>query len=314
LTLAGNTDLIYDSGTQRLYAAVGGNPGSIVPIDPVTGTFGTAIPAGNDPAKLALSDNGQYLYVGLNGEPSVQRVEVAAPHAVLPIPLGTGTLGGRFAEDLAVLPGSPQSIAVSLKFRGVSPQHAGVAIFDGALARSTMTPTHTGSNIIEFSASAATLYGYNNETTGFGFFRMAVDASGVSVVDVHDSFAPEGALLSGFGVDMKFGGGLIFATTGAVVDPLSRTRLGTVSLPVGFGNSVVPDAALGRVFYLTRDPATATWSLRAFDTATRGLLGSGSITGVNGTPGSLVRWGARGLAFRTSAGQIFLVESATLIP
>ena len=186
------------------------------------------------------------------------------------------------------------------------------------MPRTNTTPGHTGSNVIEFSASAGTLYGYNNETTGFGFYRLAVDASGVSVTDVFDSFMPNNVgssgLISGFGVDIEFGGGLIFATTGVVVDPVARTILGSVALPVTFGNSVVADAALGRVFYLTRDPATSTWSIRAFDMSTRSLVGSGNVAGVNGTPGSLIRWGAQGLAFRTSAGQIFLIESPVLIP
>jgi hypothetical protein len=43
-------------------------------------------------------------------------------------------------------------------------------------------------------------------------------------------------------------------------------------------------------------------------------MGNGDIPGVTGTPGSLIRWGTRGLAFRTSDGQIFIVESTSWIP
>lgn len=313
LAIPGNTALVYDSVTQLVYAAVGGNPGSIVPIHPASGTLGTPIPAGNNPSRLAISDDGQYFYVGLEGQGSVQRIQVASPHAVLDIPLGTqAPFGARYADDIAALPGVPQSFAVSMRYQGVSPRHAGVAIFDDAIARSIMTPGHTGANVIEFSAAATTLYGYNNETTGFGFYRMAVDASGVSVLDVHDSFHPQGPLISGFGSDMRFGAGLIFATTGAVVDPVAGTLLGTVALPVPFGNLVVADAALNRVFYLTLN--SGTWEIRGFDITTRALLSSEALPGVSGTPGNLIRWGARGLAFRTSSGQVFLVESTTLIP
>lgn len=313
LAIPGNTALVYDSVSQRVYAAVGSNPGSIVPINPASGTLGTPIPAGNNPSRLAISDDGQYFYVGLEGQGSVQRIQVASPHAVLDIPLGLqAPFGARYADDIAALPGAPQSFAVSMRYQGTSPRHAGVAIFDNAVARSLVTPGHTGANVIEFSAAATTLYGYNNETTGFGFYRMAVDASGVSVLDVHDSFHAQGPLISGFGSDMKFSAGLIFATTGAVVDPAARAVLGTMALPVPFGNLVVADATLNRAFYLTLN--SGTWEIRAFDITTRALLGREALPGVSGTPGNLIRWGARGLAFRTSSGQVFLVESTTLIP
>jgi hypothetical protein len=313
LSLAGNRALVYDPWTLRLYAAVGGNPGSIVPLDPVSATFSTAIPAGNDPSRLAISDDGQFFYVGLNGAGTVQRIPVTSPHTPLNVSLDSDPFfGPRYADDIAVLPGSPGSFAVSMRYPGSSPRHAGVAVFDNVVMRPNTTPTHTGSNVIEFSASAATLYGYNNETTGFGFYRLAVTGSGVSVLDVYDSFQPGGALISGFGTDIEFGGGLVFATDGAVVDPVARTRLGTLALPVPFGNLVVADAALNRVFYLTLNGAV--WEMRAFDTTTRLQVASETVPGVNGTPGSLVRWGPRGLAFRTSADQIFLINSTNLIP
>ena len=59
-----------------------------------------------------------------------------------------------------MLPDEPQSIAVSLKKKGFSPRHEGVAIYNGDGTRRTqMTPGHTGSNVIEFSASAASYTG-----------------------------------------------------------------------------------------------------------------------------------------------------------
>ena len=104
-------------------------------------------------------------------------------------------------------------------------------IYDGAVLRSTQAPGHAGTgnalNVIEFSATAATLYGYN-ETTGFGFSRMAVDPNGVTVSDVHNSFSPGVALIDGFGLDMTFGGGFIFSTSGRMIDPIARTVVRTL--------------------------------------------------------------------------------------
>ena len=311
INLATN-DLIYDPGTQRIYASVPGTPGNITPIDPTTGTLGAAIPAGNEPLKLARSDNGQFLYVGLDGEAAVQRVDLTTQTAGLKFSLGSDPFFGPFyVDDMEVLPSNPQSIAISRKYKNVSPRHAGVAIYDNDVQRPTTTPSHTGSNVIEFSALSSRLYGYNQESTEFGFRRMTVDASGVTVLDVFDSFM--GDLISGF-VDIKFAGGFIYTTSGRVIDPEARTVLGTFSLPATFLILVKPDATIGRVFFLARHEVSGTWSICAFDPNTRQLLGSENIPGVTGDPGNLIRWGSKGLAFRTSGGQVFLIESTQLIP
>jgi uncharacterized repeat protein (TIGR01451 family) len=310
VNLSSNSDLIFDSVTQRIYAAVLGDPGTIVPLDPTTGNTETAIPVGIDPVKLARSDNGQYLYVGLDGQPSAQRIDVSGQAVDLTFLLGDDpSFGPYFVEDMEVLPGIPNSVSISRRRKGVSPRHGGVAIYDDGVQRATTTPDHTGSNVIEFSASAATLYGYNNESTEFGFRRMAVDASGVTVTDVFTSFM--GDLISGFGVDILFHGGSIYTTSGREIDPVARTVLGTFPLPATFGNLVEVDAAVGRVFFLT---SSGGHMIRAFDMTTRQEVGSVAIPGVNGSPTRLIRWGAKGLAFGTSDGQIFLVESSQLIP
>jgi YVTN family beta-propeller protein len=315
IALPNNSALVYDPTGQKLYVAVRGSPGAVVPIDPSTGTVGTSITVGIDPAKLALSAGGEYLYVALNGEALVQRVNIATQAVDLSFGLGSDSFFGQFfAEDIAVIPGSPQSIAVSLKNQGISPRHAGVAIFDGAVRRANMTARHTGSNVIEFSASAGTLYGYNNETTEFGFRRMVVDASGVVVQDVHDSFHPSGALISGFGVDIKFHNGLIYSTTGRVVDPITRTLVGSLSPLPGFGGSIEPDTANTRVFTLVYDGSVGAPVIRAYDPATLMSLGAESVSGVSGDAANLVRWGTRGLAFRTSGGQVFVSASTSLLP
>ncbi len=309
INLATN-DLIFDPGTQRIYTSVPGSPGSITPIDPVTGTLGPVISVGNEPVKLAISDNRQFLYVGLDGEASVQRIDLATQTARLKFSLGSDpSIGPFFVEDMEVLPGSPQSIAVSRKYNNVSPRHAGVAVYDNGVQRLATTLGHTGSNVIEFSALSSRLYGYNQETTEFGYRRMTVDASGVTVLDVFDSFM--GDLISGFGVDIKFDGGRIYTTSGRVIDPETRTVVGTFSGATSL--SVRPDVVLGRVFFLipTGGP---TVKVTAYDLNTRQLLGTEEIPGISGSPSNLIRWGSKGLAFRTTGGQVFLVESPNLIP
>lgn len=308
VTLPSNSDLTFDATTQKIYAAVRGNPGSVVPIDPTTGALGAAVSVGIDPIKLALSDNGQYLYAGLDGAPAVDRINLATQAVDLTIPLGSDPVirGDFFAEDIAVLPGSAQSIAVSLRSKLVSPRHSGVAIYDDAVRRTAMTPDHTGSNVIEFSASAGMLYGYNNETTESGFRRMIVDSSGVVVQDV------DGSLFNAR--DIKFHAGLVYTNAGRIIDPNSRTIVGTFALPNTYLTEVVPDATTGRAFVLVGDGFGGGWGIRVFDLTTQQFLGGAAVQGVVGDPGNLVRWGAKGLAFRTSTGQVHLIESPALIP
>ena len=117
-----------------------------------------------------------------------------------------------------------------------------------------------------------------------------------------------GALIEGFGVDMRFGGGFIFSTSGRMIDPIARTIIRTFALPSPFGNLVVSEPALNRVFYQSSN------TIRAFDTGSGTEVGNATVAGATGTPGSLIRWGAKGLAFRTSDGQIFMVESTSWIP
>jgi DNA-binding beta-propeller fold protein YncE len=83
-------DLVYDRNTQKIYASVPGSAGnvgnSIVPINPAAGTLDSAVFIGSEPGKLALSDDGQYLYTALDGAAAVRRFNVA-----------TRTAGQQFA-------------------------------------------------------------------------------------------------------------------------------------------------------------------------------------------------------------------------
>lgn len=323
IILADTSDLISDPAGGMLYASVAGNPGAVVPIEPLTGTAGTPIPVGIDPARLAISGNGQYLYVGLGGENAFQRIELASQMVDLnvvlaaeassnPSSLPAGT--PLYVEDLEVMPGSPQSVVLSLKNNFSTTPHEAVVVYDGGVQRPVEKPRFPATNVIEFGASAGILYGYNGETTCFEFTTMSVDSTGVSVVDV---MPPPGCLgsklISGFGVDIDFHNGLIYTSSSRVVDPVAKVELGSLSPAASGGRLVAPDAASGRVFTLRKDES-GVWSITAHDINTRVALATETIPGVLGNAANLVRWGARGLAFRTSGGQIYLIRSTVLIP
>lgn len=318
LSLATN-DLVYDGVTKKIYASVpssAGNLGnSIVSIDPMTGAVGPAVFVGNEPNKLAISDNGQYLYVGLDGDAAVRRYDLATQTAGLQFALGSDPTFGSFTVgDMEVLPGSPSSVAIVRKI-GWWPSSDGVAIYDDGVVRANITPNYPEINVIEFSASSSRLYGYDNETSGFGVYRMSIDATGVSIADATSN------LISGYNVDIKFDNGLIYATNGTVVDPEARTVVGAFPVTYQYGCLVRPDSAAGRVYFLVPNlTALGSVTVQAFDQKTFSLLGSLDLKDVAiGVPpgmyypSSFIRWGTKGLAFRTSENKVVILITP-LIP
>lgn len=313
-------DMVYDPYSKLIYASVpssvGMNGNSIAIIDPVTANVGPYIFIGSEPNRLAISDDGKYLYVGLDGVAGIRRLNLATRVPEASFPLGSDPFFGLYyPEDIEVRPGNPDEIAVSLRRPGVSPRHGGVALYVNGVVRPDKTQDHTGSNVIEFCSSTAWLYGYNNETTEFGFRRISVSDTGLRQVDVVQNF------FGGFGSDFRCSGGLGYTSNGRAFDPAAKALVGSFNLSTGSGfvSAIVrPDASVNRVFYLlaSSSGSASTAQIRAFDMRTFLLAGSVDVPNVSGGAGSLIRWGADGLAFRTSAssgqsggGQIFLVKS-----
>jgi len=297
-----SNDIIYDPVGGLIWASVpsivGGN--GVISIDPYTGERSPLVFVGSEPAKLAISNDGRSLFVGLDGAAAVRQFDIPSRTAGIFFPVGRDSfLGLMFVEDMQVLPGSSDSVAISRRLEPfISPRHAGVAIYDSGVMRPTQTPGHTGSNVIQFSNSPERLYGYSNEGDG-GFRRMLVDDSGVTTLD------SAGGLLAG-GRNFRFDryDERIYSTGGRVVDPEQRILLGTFP-NVSSGSLVAPDSATGRTFYLTGVDHT----LWVFDPNTFTPLGQSQIPGVSGTVASLIRWGDEGLAFLGGSNQIFILTS-----
>lgn len=291
-----NNDLVYNNSSGTIQASVPSTAGpatgnTITEINPQTGVIGTSTFIGSEPATLAQADDGRTLWVRLNG----------AGNAIRRYDMQTRTPGVQFTpissfypQDMAVMPGSPQTLAVAVRYEGV-------AIYDDGVQRPNVSDGGAYAiNRIEFSDSPATLYGYESESSGFNLVKFTVNAAGVTGV------SQGGGLLYGYSTDMKFAGGRLYATSGRIIDPEAKTLIGTLQ---GGGSTLAVDTALGRVFYLSDN------ILSAYDINTFIKIGSITLPSFNGaTPTSLVRWGANGLAFRTfnSSGdsQIYIVQSA----
>ncbi|MDQ1637861.1 MAG: trimeric autotransporter adhesin [Pyrinomonadaceae bacterium] len=286
-------DLIYDQPTQRLYASVpstaGSNGNSIIPIDPITGALGSSVFVGSEPKKMAQSDDGQTMYVELDGAASVRRFNTATQTAGQQFYLGQDSFNGPYhLRDLAVAPGNPGLVAVARS-------NAGVAIFDNGVQRPN---TASSSDVLAFSNTAATLYGGSLLTT------MTVDVGGVTVVGTSKPFTS--------GNSMKFVNGLVYGASGQVIDPASGGIVGTFS-GLSFSNFsplMAVDAPNNRVFFLTGQNSNT--QLTAYDINTFVPLGSVTIAGVSGfSVTSLVRWGTNGIAFRTN-DKVFIVQTSLI--
>jgi len=299
-------DLVYEPVSGKLFASVpstGGAIGNTVSaIDPTTGAIVSSVFVGSEPNPLARSDDGKYLYVGLDGSSSVRRYEVETETAGIQFQVGTDPFYGALrAEDIEVLPGLPGTVAISLIRPGVSPRHGGVFIYDDGVRRAQGTQEHTGSNRIEPSASATRLYGYNNETTEFGFRQLTVSASGVTETAVQQD------LISGFGVDIAFSGGKVFATTGVVINPETFTQLGTFA---AYG-AMVPDESIHRAFFLRTSPSKA---VAVFDTGTFLEVGEVPIDAVGGSSRRIVRVGTDAVAFIANSSTVVILRHPLLGP
>lgn len=291
-------DGVYSTTTGLLYASVPSSGGffgnTVVAVDPISGAVVDWVVVGSEPGPMAMADDESVLYVGLGGEPQIQQVALPGLSATDEINLGSGSFGSRFAEDIAVQPGVPQVVAVSMKFNGVSPRHAGVAVFDEGVLRPLATQRHTGSNVIEWSDSPSILYGFNNETTEWGFRTMSVDADGVVVTDV------AGRVFTGFNVDFVYMSGFVYSSAGHLVDPLIPSLVGTFVGEHGL-RSVAPDPDHDLVHFLDGH------EIASFKISTRQRLAPAYPPLPDGYLGQkLVRWGDSGLAVLSLDGIVLL--------
>jgi len=295
-------DLVVDPNTQTLYASIpssvvnAGN--SIVPINPTTGSIGTAVPIGSEPNQMAISDNGQYIYVVLDGAAAVRRFDIASQTPGIQFAFGNDSLFGPFRpRDLAVQPGAPGTVAI---YRSApSNIGAGVVIFDDATQRPGVAAVPSGT--LTFNPTdPSRLYGLSVQDLK----RFSVGSGGVSTVSTTN------VVSSGVG---KLSGGRLYSSNGRVFDPETAQLLGTFTpLASNLTNAFVVDSVVNRAYFITFPTTLTSATLHVFDTQTFQPIATVELTNVIGIPTDLVRWGSNGLAFSTKAG-VYIIQT-TLIP
>ena len=289
-----NIALVRDSIRGVLYASVnnngGANANAVVKIDPATATIISSLPVGLNPGAMAMSEDGQFLYVGLLGASKIVRVDLQTFTKDIEFALPTSsTRSGNpplYGGDLLVLPGLPRSVVVSLKLLNGSPAYDGVAIYDDGVQRTDMTDMFEATRIVR-GPTASAIYGFNDQGLSY-FHRMLVTPTGIK----EDSSTA--GLLQTYR-DIEYEGGFVFGTDGAVIDEVAMKLLGVI--PVS-GVAVRPDVANGRVHILS-SPTIHTYSATSY---TR--IGSVTDPAIAGT--AIVRWGTDGLAVGGGNTIVFL--------
>jgi len=111
-------------------------------LNPATVSIVNCQSAGSEPNVLALSDDGQFLYVGEDGTGSVQRFKLPGLTPDISISLGSDPFDGPFyARSMEVAPGVPHTIAVSRGIKNLIPKEiGGIAIYDDSTQRLTIAP------------------------------------------------------------------------------------------------------------------------------------------------------------------------------
>lgn len=145
-------DIIYNPQDQMIYASrpssAGSEGNSITRINPLTGEVGASVYVGSEPNKIALSDNGQTLYVTLDGAYAVRRYNTLTQTPGIQFPVGRGPSVNAndapyIAGDIAVVPGNPDLLAVARINPGISPPGAGVAIYNNGVRLPLTGPGHS---------------------------------------------------------------------------------------------------------------------------------------------------------------------------
>jgi hypothetical protein len=308
-----NNSMVYNPVNGLFYLSVPSSAGapygnSIVSVDPETGALGTPIPVGSEPDKLAITTDGHYLWVGLDGASAVRKVDLIAGAAGLQFSLGGN--GGIYDNPptvlaLAALPGASDSVVVSTS--GGYPSQP-LAIYDSGVIRGS-NPTNYQTNTtyaLQVNSAKGEIY-----AAGQGSYTVyTYSASGLTQM----STASNGNYANYGNDDLQVTGERTYTDYGTVYDAEAGALLGTFyaagTNPAG--GPTVADTTLGKAFIL--DSSQNSYGnydqIQIFNTSDFTSAGAAipvSILPAASSPYSsssshLTRWGTNGLAFQNTLG------------
>ncbi|MEO5716568.1 MAG: hypothetical protein ABIT37_24025 [Luteolibacter sp.] len=297
-------DLLWDAARGRIIASVpAGAPShanQVVAIDPATMQITGSVTTNQDPGQIVITSGGEYLYVAINGNGTIAKINPATMTVISTFAVGTDFYQGTlYAADMCAVAGQPELLVVSRSSSVTYGNTVGVVAYDNGVMRPDKPAYYSETDVIEPSADPTIFFGYHNQSTEFGFRRLKLGPTGMSELSVDRN------LVEGFYTDIRSAGDKVFSTSGVAVDGAKSKRLGIFST----NGPVAPDLASNRVFYLENDTGGGDGHfISSYDPTTFSLIRRVALQNTTGNVGSLIRWGANGLAFRTETSVVVLVS------
>jgi trimeric autotransporter adhesin len=309
-----NNSMVLNPVNGLFYVTVPSSAGApygngVVSVDPETGTLGTPIPVGSEPNRIAVTDDGKYLWVGLDGGSAVRRVNLTSGTADLQFSIA-GNNGGVYAtpgtvQSLAALPGSDTAVVVGTNGSGIASNANTIAIYDSGVVRGT-TITNFIPGSVRVNSSTSEVYAANYNS--YAVYKYS--AGGLT----QPSTTVSNGTYSLYGTDdLQIAGGRAYTDLGTVYDAEAGALLGTfyATGSTAAQGPTVADTTLGRVFILNNPQGYAysygysqiqSFNISDFNPSTASVIPVGVDSAYAGTASRMTRWGANGLAFRTSVG------------
>ncbi len=286
--IEGSRDAVYDRSRNLIYASISSSIGfpngnSLAFIDPETMSILKYVHIGSEPYKLKLSSDSSLVYVSLSGAYSFRRYNLISGEV--------GDLQALFepdpsqAEDLAIYPNNSEIVIVSLNSVSSSGNgHLNVYDIEGQMPIDSIRQ----SNSLAF-VDQTTLITYNSNRIRRLIFN------GVDLIEEQSA----SGLFSGWSTRIEAAAGLIYSTTGAVLEPSTLTLLGTFA---GANGAVEPVPSLGITYFM--DSST----LKVFDNKSFEELDRIELTEPSNSPRELFAAGTNRLGYFRSNGVIGIIE------
>ena len=294
--------LASDRTRGVLYASVGPIPGPVGTIHVIQPASGTVIASHSvigGVGRIELSHDATKLYVVTDDENTVRRLRL--PDFVEEVSLHMGQAEPGMlnrADDLAVHPTNPNTVAITKSRRELIPRFTGVSVFEDTVEKKTPSVFVASANAVAWGAQPNRLYGLDNETSPAEFIQYEVTPTNIIAV------ASGRNILTPFNGQIEFINGKLYCTTGRIIDPETFTIF--AELANGDANALMlslPDRK--RVIYFT--PGSLGLML-AYDTETWQLLANDPFPMPRGQGSGVAFWGTNGIAFHDGR-RLFLVEN-----
>lgn len=317
-------DLVWDAKNQVIYLSVAPTvPGgdAIAILNPFSAKIVSTEAVGNNPDVLAISDDSQFLYVGLDDTSSIQRFTLPLLSQDINIPVGPSP---DFAWNIQVAPGMPHTTAVSVgNADDMGNPVDGTMIYDDGTPRPDklqggMYGYYFSS--LQWNSGATALYADNSVSTSFDFYILAVDSSGLTLTqDYPNVFSSFGGLYGNY-IHYLPATNLIYSDDRHVVNPASGASIAMFNSPTTEANinKMVPDPKLNIAFFLFEsncifDGVGTCYTIESYDLTNYKFISSLTMSEIQGQAVNMIRWGNSGLAFNTDTGQVYLVDITSIL-